>query len=161
LIHPGSCHFDKYGRPLSVSIADWSTHEDVIYSIREQVFVQEQGVPIELERDDQDDSCTHAIAQLVDSKLMIATGRVLSDGHIGRMAVLAPFRESGVGSVVLSTLIRIAAAAELTTVYLNSQLGAIPFYKRQGFKVVGQEFLDAGIIHRRMTLRISDGLPRN
>jgi predicted GNAT family N-acyltransferase len=46
-------------------------------------------------------------------------------------------------------------------VYLNSQLGAIPFYKRQGFKVVGQEFLDAGIIHRRMTLRISDGLPRN
>jgi len=75
--------------------------------------------------------------------------------------VLAPFRESGVGSVVLSTLIRIAAAAKLTTVYLNSQLGAIPFYKRQGFKVVGQEFLDAGIIHRRMTLRISDGLPRN
>ena len=160
MIHPGSCHFDKFGRPLSVSIADWSIHEDVIYSIREQVFVQEQGVPIELERDDQDNSCAHVIAELVDSKLMIATGRVLSDGHIGRMAVLAPFRESGVGSLVLGTLIRIAAA-ELTTVYLNSQLGAIPFYERQGFKVVGQDFLDAGIIHRRMTLRISDGLRRD
>jgi len=146
---------------LSVSIADWSIHEGVIYSIREQVFVQEQGVPIELERDDLDGSCTHAIAQLVDSKLSIATGRVLSDGHIGRMAVLAPFGESGVGSLVLSTLIRIARSANLTTVYLNSQLGAIPFYERQGFKVVGQEFLDAGIIHRRMTLRISDGLQRD
>jgi predicted GNAT family N-acyltransferase len=161
LIHPGFSHYDKHGRLLLVSIADWSIHEDIIYSIREQVFVQEQGVPIELERDDQDNSCAHAIARVADSNLTIATGRVLSDGHIGRIAVLEPFRESGVGSVVLSMLIRIAAANKLTSVYLNSQLAVISFYERHGFQVVGKEFLDAGIMHRRMTMRISDYLPRN
>lgn len=125
-----------------------SRHAD-IHGVRQQVFVHEQGVPGELERDALDPVCTHALA--VDTQdRPIGTGRLLPDGRIGRMAVLAGWRSHGVGAAVLDALVQAAAAAGLQQATLHAQLPACDFYARHGFIPEGPRFEEAGILHRQM-----------
>ena len=137
---------------VSVEIADWERDQEILRSIREAVFVMEQNVPPDLEWDGLDPDCTHVIAYL-SSHRAVATGRLLRDGHIGRMAVLRPWRGQGIGSRVLVALIECARARGVTTCALNAQTHALRFYERHGFVVEGSEFDDAGIAHRHMVLK--------
>lgn len=93
----------------STDIVDWPGHEAVIRSIRRTVFMVEQGVSEALEADPQNCQHTHALA-FDDNGNGIATGRLLADGQIGRMAVLAAWRGRGVGSAILTRLLDTAAA---------------------------------------------------
>ena len=133
----------------TVEIVSWSNTKAILRGIREAVFILEQHVPQELEWDDYDSQCTHVLA-LTDNNKPIGTGRILADGHIGRVAVLAPFRGKGVGSKILFALINFAKNQGMQRVFLHSQSSAVPFYKRHGFVVVSDEFMDAGIPHRTM-----------
>ncbi|HTS52647.1 MAG TPA: GNAT family N-acetyltransferase [Burkholderiales bacterium] len=134
---------------FSVRRADWNRDRHRLRRIRSAVFVDEQRVPPELEWDGLDQSCLHVLAE--DSHgTPIGTGRLLPDGHIGRMAVLPAWRRSGVGGAMLSELLRFALAQGLTEVVLNAQAHALGFYARYGFVPEGDAFLDAGIEHRRM-----------
>jgi len=139
------------GMRITVETADWERDKQILRSIREAVFVNEQNVPMELEWDGHDSVCTHVIAYVDDHK-PVATGRLLADGHIGRLAVLKPWRRRGIGSQVLHSLIAIAKANGIATCALNAQIHAIAFYERHGFVVEGEEFDDAGIPHRHMVL---------
>ena len=139
---------------IRIECADWDRDESSIKAIRQQVFVQEQSVPEELEWDGLDDNARHWLAWQGDTP--VATARLLSDGHIGRMAVLAPHRRLGIGQQLLQAIIDNANQQQLLEVYLYAQLPAIPFYQRQGFVVEGDEFIDAGIPHRTMRLRLSE-----
>lgn len=132
-----------------VKIVSWGNTKAILRGIREAVFILEQHVPQELEWDDYDSQCTHVLA-LTDNNKPIGTGRILVDGHIGRVAVLAPFRGKGVGSKILSALINFAKSQGMQRVFLHSQSSAVPFYERHGFVVVSDEFMDAGIPHRTM-----------
>jgi predicted GNAT family N-acyltransferase len=134
---------------FSVRRADWSLDRDRLRAIREAVFVREQLVPLELEWDGADADCVHVLAE-DDNGTGIGTGRLLPDGHIGRMAVLADWRRRGVGTALLTELMRIARERGLAEVVLNAQTQALAFYGRHGFSAEGEEFLDAGIPHRRM-----------
>lgn len=134
---------------MTVELGDWNAMRDEARAIRYTVFVEEQGVPVELEWDDFDAQCVHAIARDADGRA-IATGRLLPDGHIGRMAVLAAARGTGVGSQVLGALMAHAQARGDASVILNAQTHAAPFYARHGFKPEGEEFLEAGIAHITM-----------
>jgi predicted GNAT family N-acyltransferase len=80
----------------------------------------------------------------------VGTGRLLPDGHIGRMAVTPSRRHAGVGSAILSALMRYARDRGEHEVVLNAQIQAKAFYERHGFAGEGEEFLDAGIPHIRM-----------
>lgn len=137
---------------ITVKTADWKRDETLLRTIREAVFVAEQNVPLDLEWDGLDPVCTHVIAY-VDQSEAVATGRLLPDGHIGRIAVLKPWRRHGVGSCVLQALIEIARAKGITRCVLNAQTQALTFYERHGFVAEGGEFDDAGIAHRHMVLR--------
>jgi predicted GNAT family N-acyltransferase len=129
--------------------ADWNRDREDLRQLRETVFVQEQQVPPELEWDGLDEACVHVLA--VDrSGVAIGTGRLLPDGHIGRMAVLAAWRRRGVGAALLTELMRVALEHGFVQVMLNAQVQAMGFYRRYGFAPEGEEFLDAGIPHRRM-----------
>jgi len=144
--------------PLAtVTVADWDRDEAILRSIRESVFVVEQSVPVELEWDGLDLSCTHVIA-FVKGGAAVGTARLLEDGHIGRMAVLGPWRRRGIGSSMLQALIRIARERGLARCALNAQTHAIPFYERHGFVAEGDEFDDAGIAHRHMVFRPRSGV---
>ena len=136
---------------FDVEIADWQRDQATLRYIREAVFVVEQKVPAELEWDGIDQDCVHAIAYAPD-RSAVGTGRLLRDGHIGRLAVLSPWRGRGAGSALLSKLIAVALARGIDSIVLNAQTHALAFYERFGFVAEGDEFDDAGIPHRRMVL---------
>lgn len=120
-----------------------------IKTVREQVFIREQHVPQELEWDEHDAKATHVVAYDA-SDQVIGTARLLADGHIGRMAVLESWRRNGVGSAMLEKLLLVAQQQNLSKVFLHAQTSAIGFYERHGFRILGEEFMDAGIPHHYM-----------
>lgn len=139
--------------PVTVQILPWSEARDTARAIRYAVFVEEQGVPVELEWDDQDEPSWHAVA-LADDGTPVATGRLLPDGHIGRMAVLASARGTGVGATVLQALMGKAVELGYAELVLNAQTHAAPFYERAGFAASGEPFEEAGIPHVEMRKRL-------
>ncbi len=134
---------------VRVEIADWARAEAQVMPVRMAVFMVEQGVPEDIERDEFDAVSRHAIAR-DEAGAVVATGRLLPDGHIGRMAVAAPLRGKGVGGAVLEALVAEAARAGLAAVALNAQVHALAFYRRHGFVEHGDVFMEAGIPHRAM-----------
>ncbi len=128
---------------------DWKTLKAHAIPIRHAVFVIEQNVPEALELDDQDARCRHWLV-LDEQGSGIATGRLTPSGHIGRLAVLAPWRGQGVGSALIRDMLRHARDTGMEHIYLNAQTHAIGFYGTLGFAAEGPEFDDAGIPHRRM-----------
>ena len=135
---------------FAIRLAEWGPDTEALRSVRTRVFIEEQKVPKDLEWDELDEACVHALA-LVDDK-PIGTGRLTPDGHIGRMAVLAEWRNRGVGAALLSHLMDVARERGDAFCELNAQVSAIGFYERFGFQVQGEEFMDAGIPHRVMRL---------
>lgn len=134
--------------------APWDEYRETLLRIRFEVFVDEQGVPPELERDAHDGRATHLLACDADGNA-IATARMLDDGHIGRMAVLKPWRGRGVGTALMRRLIQLAADTGYPEVFLHAQCTAEPFYQRLGFVAEGGIYLDAGIDHRTMRMSLS------
>ncbi len=132
--------------PLVVREAIWSEDKEFLREIRKVVFIQEQNVPIELEWDDRDTECWHALVVL-DGKA-VATGRLDTDGKIGRMAVLNEVRGQNLGKAVLSQLIKIARREGIAKTYMHAQCHALPFYLKNGFKAIGDIYDEAGIPHQ-------------
>ncbi len=143
---------------FEIHVADWQESRSVILSIRQAVFVREQGVPEELEWDGLDPACLHLVAWNRRGE-PIGTARMQPDGRIGRMAVLNDWRGHGVGRALVSRLLDEASAKGLSRVCLAAQTYALGFYQKQGFQVVGESFLDAGIPHRMMFLELPSKLP--
>jgi predicted GNAT family N-acyltransferase len=134
---------------FSVRVADWAVDEAALHSVRHDVFVVEQSVPAELEWDGIDAECRHVIAEDAMGSA-IGCGRLLPDGHIGRMAVRPEWRGRGVGAALLQRLVALARDEGFERVALNAQTHAIGFYGRHGFLATGPEFDEAGIPHRTM-----------
>lgn len=139
---------------MRIEIGDWRTLGNDASSVRHEVFVNEQNVPIEIELDARDAHCVHAVAY-DESGRPLATGRLLPDMHIGRMAVLPAYRGQGLGSLLLERLIHEARQRHYTEVVLSAQTHAQPFYERHGFIPEGPLYMDAGIEHRLMRLPLA------
>jgi predicted GNAT family N-acyltransferase len=136
----------------TATAADWPE----VSALRHRVFVVEQGVPAELERDDADATAVHALSRDDDGRVR-ATGRLLPDAAgpgravIGRMATDPAARGRGHGAAVLAVLHREAAARGPTAVELHAQVTARGFYERAGYRAAGGEYEEAGIRHVTMT----------
>ena len=128
---------------------DWDQLREDAQRLRIEVFVIEQSVPIELEWDESDEVSIHTVAYDEDGQ-PIATGRLLPDGHIGRMAVRKNLRGSGIGGMVLNTLLNEAKRIGHTKLILHAQTHAQGFYEHHGFNSEGEEFMEAGIPHMKM-----------
>ncbi len=139
---------------FTITVATWRNQQRELRFVREQVFMIEQKVPKELEWDGLDSHAVHLLARDWAGN-PIGTVRMLGDGHLGRMAVLAPWRGCGVGAALLKTIIATAKSVGMKKIDLDAQLQAIGFYERHGFTAEGPEFMDAGIPHRHMTLQLS------
>ena len=127
----------------------WAELGALSRSVREAVFIIEQGVPRELEWDEFDAVSRHVIARGSNGEV-IGTGRLLPDGHIGRMAVLAAWRGKQVGRALMERLIAEAAQQQLRPLLLHAQVQALGFYEKLGFVAEGPTFMEAGIPHRLM-----------
>jgi len=140
---------------VTVRPADWQHQPDIdlLRAIRRRVFIEEQEVPESLEWDEFDAVSLHVLAETVSGEA-VATGRLLPDWHIGRMAVLREWRRRGVGLTVLQTLLAAAKQRGDRIVRLNAQTHALGFYEKAGFVAEGPVFDDAGIPHRTMSRRL-------
>ena len=125
-----------------------------VWALRHEVFVLGQDVPEELERDEHDDSSDHAVA--LAGGRVVGTGRLVApeasgrtDGFavVGRMAVADVARRTGVGAAVLTALERRARERGYAGIELHAQVHARGFYERAGYTVVGEPYLEAGILH--------------
>jgi predicted GNAT family N-acyltransferase len=136
-------------RPFAVRVVSWSAERERLQDVRREVFVVEQQVPPELEWDAGDAESRHALA-LDAHGAAIGCARLLPDGDIGRVAVLRNWRGRGVGSAMLQRLMDVAGYAGFGRVALNARSDTCDFYARHGFVAHGEEFMEAGIRHRRM-----------
>jgi predicted GNAT family N-acyltransferase len=129
-------------------VGDWQALGADAGKVRRAVFVGEQGIPAELEWDEWDERSLHAV--LYRDGEPVATGRLLPDAHIGRMAVLRAWRRLGLGARILERLVEEAARRGDAEVELSAQSYVCDFYSANGFEAFGDEFLDVGIPHRKM-----------
>ena len=143
-------------RRIHVRLAETPEELEAAKALRIRVFVGEQGVPLEAETDELDFSARHAIA-LADG-VVVGTGRMYGastgTAHVGRMAVDAGWRRSGIGGLILSFLedqARLAGAGEAE---LHAQTYVRSFYERHGYVAVGKPFFEVDIEHVRMTKRL-------
>lgn len=132
-------------------IGDWATLQHDAHMVRDTVFVEEQNVPREIETDQMDPYCLHCVAYDADGTVL-GTGRLLPDGHVGRMAVRAEARGRGIGGMILRTLMQQAQLRGDRKVVLNAQTHAQSFYQHHGFATSSPEFVEAGIPHVEMQL---------
>jgi len=130
---------------LRIELLPWERARAYAAPIRFAVFVEEQRVPAEIELDEMDAKSLHAVA--FGDRVAVGTGRLLPDGHIGRMAVLKDWRGRGVGSLILKTLVDAARSRGEREIVLSAQVHATAFYRAHGFVEEGAEYLDAGIPH--------------
>jgi predicted GNAT family N-acyltransferase len=137
---------------VHITLGSWATQRVIAEAVRYEVFVLEQAVPIELELDEMDAASRHAIAWSGEGQA-IGTGRLLPDGHIGRVAVKRDSRGRGIGGAILQELMKEARSRGDMEVILNAQVHAEAFYARFGFVREGELFMDAGIPHILMRHR--------
>jgi len=132
--------------PFTVHLISWHDGEPLLRAIREKVFMQEQGVPAELEWDGLDNVCHHALALTANGEA-IGCGRIMPDGHIGRVAVLPEWRGKRIATAIMEMLVDYARSQNYAKVELNAQVG---------FEAKGKVFMDANIPHRKMTLQLKN-----
>ena len=137
-------------RRFSIRLCDWEHDAPALRRVRHDVFVIEQKIPESLEWDAADAASLHALAE-DDAGGPIGCGRLLADGHVGRLAVVRAWRGRGVGAALLGRLVDEARLRGHARVVLNAQTQAMPFYARYGFEASGSEFDEAGIPHREMS----------
>jgi len=139
--------------PFTVSLVCWHDGEPLLKSVREAVFIKEQGIPPELEWDGLDEGCRHALA-LSHNGDAIGSGRMLANGHIGRIAVLPEWRKQKVGTAIVEAFLDYARAHDYKQVDVDAQTYATRFYHSFDFIEEGEQFLDAGLPHIKMRLKL-------
>jgi predicted GNAT family N-acyltransferase len=137
---------------LRIELMPWDEARTHASPIRFTVFVEEQGVPPQIELDEQDIQSIHVVA--FEGAHAVGTARLLPDGHIGRMAVLREWRRHGIGARMLRSLIERAKERGDVEVALSAQVHAVAFYRAHGFVPEGDEYLEAGIRHQAMKRRL-------
>ena len=124
---------------------------DQAFAIRRKVFVDEEGVDPELEYDHEEEA-QHYLLFLGEKALATARWRETEKGiKLERFAVLPDYRNRGLGGIILKEVIQDVIPLG-KTVYLHSQLRAVPFYERNGFVKEGPVFYEAGMGHYFMKL---------
>ena len=134
------------GVEYSVTEVSWATHQQQLMSLRFAVFVGEQGIEADDEQDPNDPYCRHFVA-MNSNNAVIGCGRLTPEGQIGRMAVQAALRQTGIGSAILQHILQCARHRGSKAVFLHAQTDAAEFYARHGFISNGETFIEAGIPH--------------
>ncbi|MGB4661841.1 MAG: GNAT family N-acetyltransferase [Mobilitalea sp.] len=128
------------------------------YEIRRKVFIEEYGILENEEFDKLDSTSMHVIVyEDNEYKKAVATGRIYYDGEtceIGKICVLKEFRNRKYGDFAVRMLLNKAFTSGISDVYLNAEEQVVEFYKKIGFEIIGSEFKEADIIHRKMIINI-------
>jgi predicted GNAT family N-acyltransferase len=144
---------------IRIHCVRWQDQQQQLLAIRHRVFVEEQGVPTELEEDNHDATAIHFLG--MNENEPIACARLLPDGHFGRVAVLSRYRNSGIGRELLKTISEMALNMGMKRIEAEMQCNAVGFYLRNGFTTTPGFFMDAGIPHIHMHKTLPDETPKH
>ncbi|MED0660677.1 GNAT family N-acetyltransferase [Bacillus smithii] len=136
---------------MQVKVVETKHELEQVFQIRKKVFVEEQHVPIEEEIDQYEKEAVHFL--LLHHGDPAGAGRfriVDGKGKAERICVLPETRGSGAGKAIMEAIEEYARSQNVPALKLNAQVHAIPFYEKLGYKVVSEEFMDAGIPHKTM-----------
>lgn len=122
-------------------------YSELIRQVRDDVFIKEQCIDPEIEFDGLDDQAAHVL--VVEDGVALGTGRILSDGHIGRIAIIKAARGRGLGAKQSQRWLSLPNNKGIE-VDLGAQTHAIDFYRKLGFSPIGDEFMEANIPHQAM-----------
>lgn len=125
-----------------------------VFDIRKKVFIEGQNVPIEIEMDNYDETSEHFIAYLKNEPIGCARVRQNDYIKLERIAIIKEHRNNGYGSKLTEYLIDYCKQKNLQEILIHSQLYVVDFYKKFGFKRVGEIFDEAGIEHIKMILKL-------
>ena len=140
---------------LKVEIVKWIDEHESLKMIRQKVFIEEQNVTSQLEWDGMDEEAIHFLAFKNEKAIGCARAFVIENHmQLGRMAVLKKYRREGVGTALIEKVITTAKLNQLSAIYISAQCHAIDFYKKFGFEVTSDIYLDAEILHRDMKLEL-------
>ena len=140
-----------------VEIAKSEADQDACLALRRQVFIQEQNVPEHEEVDGEDDICVHILATLDGAPVGAARYQMIAEyAKIQRVCVPRTQRGSGVGVQMMRFIAdHIGATTDVRILRLGAQIHALKFYENLGYGQFGAQYLDAGIAHMDMELRLS------
>jgi|TARA_B110000208_G_scaffold192062_1_gene262410 predicted GNAT family N-acyltransferase len=138
-----------------VIFSNWKKAQKACRPIRETVFILEQKIDSSLEWDNVDNLSTHVL--LRNNNLDIGCARFFYKENyikLERMAILKKYRKQGFGSLLIESIVKHIRGGETLMIIISAQVAAIPFYKKQGFVLVGDSYIEAGINHHQMVLNI-------
>ncbi|MFH8380936.1 GNAT family N-acetyltransferase [Kitasatospora sp. NPDC018058] len=149
--------------PVSIRVAEGEADLTLVRDVRREVFIVEQNVPEELEYDEYDRTSVHLLAVAADGAAL-GTGRLIFgeqalkltggvEGRVllGRLAVVAAARGTGLGAELVRAIEAAGLERGAVEVELHAQVQALGFYERLGYVAEGPVYDDAGIPHRTMT----------
>ena len=140
---------------LKVEIVKWIDCNKALTMIREKVFIEEQKVEPQLEWDGMDEEAIHFLAFKNEKAIGCARAFVIEYCmQLGRIAVLKEYRGEGIGSALIEKAMTTAKLNQLSAIYISAQCHAIDFYKKFGFEITSDIYLDAEIQHRDMKLEL-------
>ena len=134
---------------ISIKYSDKELIEKAL-KIREIVFVNEQNVPKDIEYDGLDKDANHFL--IFSDKKAVGTARYRKTKKglkLERFAILKEHRNKGLASQLLKFMLK-ETEGKYDKIYLYSQINAVNFYKKHNFTIVGNEFMEAGIVHYEM-----------
>ena len=137
---------------MKTTICTYMEAKKLIRQVRNDVFVEEQGVSSEEEFDDDDPACVHVI--VTEDGVPIGTGRLRRDGRIGRIAVVRKARRTGIGKVIMDALEAHARDSGMNHLWAHAQVHALGFYEKLGYFASGEVFMEEGIPHRQIDKEI-------
>src|SRR3989339_1102599 len=127
--------------------------EDLIkvFVVRGIVFIEEQGVPYNIEHDVHDSTATHILGEKNGEPF--GAGRIRAIGEyakLERIAIRKSYRGKGLGHKLTEFMITIAKEQGFKKLKLHAQSYLTDFYQKHGFEIVGDMFKEAGIDHYLM-----------
>lgn len=146
-----------YHIAMKFKIAQTKNDIKTCYELREIIFIKEQNVPIELERDSKDNIATHFLL-LNDQDIPIGVGRVVDNNNtaiIGRIGIMEKHRGKGAGLFLMENIISHCKKQNFKKAVLGAQEHAIDFYKKLNFETISERYIDANIPHFKMQLELS------
>lgn len=122
-----------------------------VYKIREIVFIKEQKVAKNIEKDKFDKTAKHFIFYYKNKPAGCARIRLIGrKAKLERIALLNKYRGKGFGKVIVDYLINYCKRQRMKKIFMNAQYYLREYYKKLGFKPKGRIFDEAGIKHIKM-----------
>ena len=128
---------------ITITSAATAQELEACFSLRWKVLRAPWNQPPGSERDDQEASSKHFMAQL--NGKVIGTARLqemaVDVAQVRYMAVDAGYHGKGIGKQLLKTMEAAARQAGYKKVFLQARENAVPFYKSAGYNIIEKTFL--------------------